>query len=510
METFALAAISLIIAVSLVIRKKKNLVLLSFSVVCFALFFQKAGAFLADIFTGGFWIFLHYMGALAISPLIVAFTRYLLNSRDFVPGRAVVFSALGSLLIAVAFITPLSRHVPLLEKAPYLYSAFTLLYCNTALFFFVRKSTRDEDRKRMMYVLIACIAAAAISLSDLLAYYGFGFPRLSDMAIAALLYFVLIVVSHSELPELYEIMARAFLTFILILFATFIFLVIIGLFWKGPVPSLATILVASLIIIVAIDPVKMIIKKIFDYLFPENKEIFASLYGFDRELEREKSMFLEEMATGLAHEIRNPLGSIKGAAQYLREEEDISENRRLLNVIIEEVDRLNSTVSQFLNYAKPYTLNLKKQDINQIIGKAVSLIETNKLSDSIIIEQDLHPGLPPVLVDAEQMLQVILNIAINAIDAMPDGGTLSFRTSRIESDAGEGEAIGITIRDTGKGIRSEDIKNIFKPFFTTKDRGVGLGLSICQKIIKRHGGHIRVKSIPDQGSIFLIRIGIAG
>jgi signal transduction histidine kinase len=105
------------------------------------------------------------------------------------------------------------------------------------------------------------------------------------------------------------------------------------------------------------------------------------------------------------------------------------------------------------------------------------------------------------------MVQVILNLAYNAMEGMPEGGTLTFRTSRIAGDAGA--AVGLSIRDTGKGIKREDIKNIFKPFFTTKERGVGLGLPICQRIVKSHGGRLRVKSIPGQGSIFYIRLDVA-
>jgi len=152
-------------------------------------------------------------------------------------------------------------------------------------------------------------------------------------------------------------------------------------------------------------------------------------------------------------------------------------------------------------------LNVKIQDVNQIIEKAISIIGASNLSDHIAVEKELRPDLPSVYVDAEQLVQVILNISFNAIEAMPAGGTLIFRTTKIEG--GADEAVGISIRDTGEGIRKEDMKNIFKPFFTTKERGVGLGLAICQRIVKNHGGHIRAKSIPGQGSIFYIRLGVA-
>jgi signal transduction histidine kinase len=381
-----------------------------------------------------------------------------------------------------------------------------LAICCFALLLFIRKGAGGAERKRMVYVIAACVVAAVFSLTDLLHYLGYGIPRLSDIAVAALLYFLLMVITHSELPELYEIMARALIIFTLILFSTVVFFIVIGLFGNVPIPEFTTILMASLLIVLTMDPLRLALRKAFVYLFPENKEFFTSLYGFGEELEREKSALLDEMATGLAHEIRNPLGSIKGAAQYLQLDSENEESRKLFNVIIEEVDRLNRVVSQFLNYAKPYQLNLKKQNINPVIEKAVSLIRAGNVGDSIHIETDLNPKVPPVEVDAEQMIQVIHNMAFNAIEAMPGGGTLVIRTSRIESE--KGGAVSISIRDTGKGIPKKELKNIFKPFFTTRDGGTGLGLAICQRIVRNHGGYIRVKSIPGQGSVFYIRIDV--
>jgi signal transduction histidine kinase len=145
-------------------------------------------------------------------------------------------------------------------------------------------------------------------------------------------------------------------------------------------------------------------------------------------------------------------------------------------------------------------------NLNGIIEKAVAVIRASELPGGVRIETELNPDLPEVFVDGEQMKQIILNIAFNGIEAMPDGGTLTLRTTRIESE--EGEAVGISIRDTGKGMSKEDLENIFKPFFTTKERGVGLGLSICQRIAKNNNGSIRAKSIPGQGSIFHIRINL--
>jgi signal transduction histidine kinase len=318
------------------------------------------------------------------------------------------------------------------------------------------------------------------------------------------MYMIFLIITHPQLMELHEVMARALITGALTLGATLVIYVFIRLFGHQSSSSLTYILLASYLIVISIEPLKQVLKNIFGWVYPESKDAFNFLYAFDRKLEREKSMLLEEMAPVLAHEIRNPLGSIKGAAQYLRSEVLNEEDRRLIDVIIAEVNRLNSVVNQFLSYAKPYQLNLKLQDVNAVITKAISIVRANDLTERIVIEEELRSELPPMNIDAEQLIQVILNIAFNALEAMPTGGKLIFRTRRIDSDLGE--AVGISIRDTGKGIKKDDLRNVFKPFFTTKERGVGLGLAICQRIIRSHGGHIRVKSLPGQGSIFYIRL----
>jgi two-component system, NtrC family, sensor histidine kinase HydH len=210
------------------------------------------------------------------------------------------------------------------------------------------------------------------------------------------------------------------------------------------------------------------------------------------------------MAPVVAHEIRNPLGSIKGAAQYLQSEAVTDEQKELLNVIVDGANRLDAVVSRFLDYARPYKFDLKSEDVNAIIRRAVSIISANKLAEKINITQELEENLPAVQVDEQQFMEVLLNMALNAIESMPEGGGLTFGTSA----AGKGDdgAVNVTISDTGKGIGREEIKNIFKPFYTTKERGVGLGLAICQKIIREHGGNISVKSIPARGTVFTIRL----
>lgn len=506
METFVLASVGLIIAVSLFVNKRRDPLHLTFASVCLAIFFHKGGAFSYGVLSGDFWKIFEYLGLIAIPPIVTKFTRIILNEQALVSKRDTLSTALFSFLLAFALFSPLYQW-PYLKICLYLYNGIVLAVCYISLINFVKKKNAGAERKRMVYLIVACGLAAALSSLDIISFYGYVFPPFSNLFIAILLYFILILITHLRLPELHELMARALVVSIGILFATVTIILVTTLFGEGSHLPFTHVLLASFIIIIAIEPLKLALKMIFSYIYPDSQEIFSSLYTLDEKLEKEKAVLLEEMAPVLAHEIRNPLGSIKGAAQCLRSDADTQENQRLLDVIIEEVDRLNGVVSQFLNYAKPYMLNVKIQNINEIIEKAISIIRASNLSGHIAIEKDLRPDLPFVPVDAEQLVQVILNISFNAIEAMPGGGILVFRTSKIEGDTGE--AVGISIRDTGIGIRKEELRNIFKPFFTTRERGVGLGLAICQRIVRDHGGHLRVKSIPGQGSIFYIRLGIS-
>ncbi|MBA4396703.1 MAG: hypothetical protein C0394_04885 [Syntrophus sp. (in: bacteria)] len=512
METLTLAAVSLSMAVSLILSKNRTPLYLSFARLCLALFVYKGTNFLGGLLRYDALMMAELAGLLVLPPLAISFTRTLLNKKTNLSGRYVLSAAVAGVFLAVGayaviHVDPASG--PIRTFLPLILSGYVLIMlsiCYLALIVYVRTKAAGIEKKRLGYLAIACPAAAALMVLDYSAGTAYGFSLHGDLILAALIYLILMIVTRPQLTALHDIMARAALVFVMTCFAAIIFAIVTGLFGRGETPF-SSILVASFIIVISIEPFRQILKKILTMIYPDSPDVFTSLYALDERLEREKSQLLEEMAPVLAHEIRTPLGSMKGAAQVLRSEEKDKEHQRLLDVIIEEVDRLNSVVSQFLNYAKPYHLNRKTQGLNPLVEKTVSIIRAGNLPENITIEQDLHPDLPPVHIDAEQMIQVILNLAHNAMEAMPEGGTLTFRTSRIAGDAGA--AASLTIRDTGRGVRREDMKNIFKPFFTTKERGVGLGLPICQRIVKSHGGRLRVKSIPGQGSIFHIRLDVA-
>ena len=246
---------------------------------------------------------------------------------------------------------------------------------------------------------------------------------------------------------------------------------------------------------------------------------------FERMKDRDRLAALGEMSAGLAHEIRNPLGAIKGAAQVIQETGVGVEQGEFLDIIVEEVDRLNAVVSQFLDYARPMTLDRQSTSLGPMLRSVAQAVEAEGLPAGVRLDLDLARDMPPLPVDVEKVRQVLLNLVRNAVEAMPEGGTLTLASryhralrrvrpigsSRSQRRVGtlinalEG-ATEITVADTGTGIDREALSRLFIPFFTTKDHGNGLGLPICERIVREHGGELEVESAPDRGTRFVVRL----
>lgn len=229
---------------------------------------------------------------------------------------------------------------------------------------------------------------------------------------------------------------------------------------------------------------------------------------YEKMRERDRLAALGEMAAGLAHEIRNPLGAIKGAAQCLDPKQLPTEEGEFVEVIVEEVNRLNGVVTAFLDYSRPLKQNFGPTDLNEVISRTIRLIQ-NDVPRHLTLKESLTEALPKVDGDAEQLKQVLINLVQNAIQAMGDkGGEIEVKSSKSErfSDFRSPEMIEIQVTDTGPGIPVDQQLNIFVPFFTTKQKGTGLGLAICQRIVKNHGGTIAVQSRVGEGTTFIIRL----
>jgi two-component system sensor histidine kinase HydH len=241
--------------------------------------------------------------------------------------------------------------------------------------------------------------------------------------------------------------------------------------------------------------------------------VIESSQAYERVKERDRLAALGEMAAGLAHEIRNPLGAIKGAAQLLITSDGTppsaaaTETAELLEIIVEEANRLNNVVTRFLDYARserPGREGAGQVDLNQVVRKTVQLLQQD-LHRTVDLRVRIDEMLPLIAGDPESLMQVFLNLGQNALQAMPDGGTLEILTTRRRrSRLGYGQFAEVRFRDTGIGIPRDKLKKLFIPFYTTKQKGTGLGLAISHRIVNQHGGTIEVRSTLGQGSTFSV------
>jgi two-component system sensor histidine kinase PilS (NtrC family) len=215
---------------------------------------------------------------------------------------------------------------------------------------------------------------------------------------------------------------------------------------------------------------------------------------------------LGEMSAGMAHEIRNPLGALAGAMQMLRKDLHADEtSRRLTEIAIREATRLDTIITEFLQYARPPALNLAEHDLNKVLAETLDLVhhEARARTNITIAAAPCSEALP-AQVDQDQMKQVFWNLAVNAFDAMPAGGQLTITTGcrKVDVAGRKAEVIEVSFHDTGEGISKNNLDKIFLPFFTTKKRGSGLGLAAVHRIVDLHGGWIKVESQEGQGTRF--------
>ena len=219
---------------------------------------------------------------------------------------------------------------------------------------------------------------------------------------------------------------------------------------------------------------------------------------------------LGKLSSGIAHELRNPLAGIKTTAQALGEELTEKDPRReYLQRITKEIDRLNELLKTFFSFAKPQKLNLTPCHVRDIINEIIPFLIKEIADKGIRFEEKYDPHLPRIKADKTQMHQVFLNLFLNAIQAMPEGGELKIGVSSFVSAGGDGSRqnfIKAVVSDTGKGIPPHMVGQIFDPFFTTKPKGIGLGLSIAHQIINKHGGTIKAESEWEKGTSFVITL----
>ncbi|HEX8793039.1 MAG TPA: ATP-binding protein, partial [Polyangiaceae bacterium] len=253
--------------------------------------------------------------------------------------------------------------------------------------------------------------------------------------------------------------------------------------------------------------------------------VVANSRAYSRMKERDRLAALGSMAAGLAHEVKNPLGAIKGAAQLLEEGApgaDDPASREFVGIILEEVERLDRVVGSFLDYARPHAGNPVPLDLNAAVRRTVQILQSQIPDGAVDVQLDLAEPLSRAKMDPEKFRQVLMNLVQNAIQAIDGQGKVTVTTQmrrggRVRVPPADGsipasrrsltdevEHVEVSVRDTGPGISPKVLRNLFIPFFTTKTQGTGLGLAISQSIVQNAGGTIEVHSQPGAGTTFTI------
>jgi signal transduction histidine kinase len=225
----------------------------------------------------------------------------------------------------------------------------------------------------------------------------------------------------------------------------------------------------------------------------------------ERMYRAEQLATMGEFAAGIAHELRNPLTAIRSTVQFLADDfKDGSEQQRLSQGVLDEVDRLNTILGHLLSLARPAETKPTEVDLEREIAKCVAFVATKARSQQVEVQVECDEGLPHLFVDPTELQQVLLNIMMNGLQAMPEGGTLSIKASRPDetrrSAVSRSHRILIKITDEGPGVPDELREKVFEPFFTTKSGGTGLGLAICGSIVKRYDGDVWIERTESGGT----------
>lgn len=234
----------------------------------------------------------------------------------------------------------------------------------------------------------------------------------------------------------------------------------------------------------------------------ELREVYQALQDNLEHVKRAARMSaLGHLSAGLAHEIRNPLASIEGAASIVeREPENVLRRTEFLAIIREESKRLNGLVTNFLDFARPRAPEPRPTEVRALIESVLTLLAQTSHRGDVHFRMDLAPDLKNVRCDPEQMKQVLLNLVLNAVQAMPQGGEV------VVDAADEKGMLRIRVKDQGPGIPAIDVDSIYDPFFTTKDTGTGLGLPVAYQIVQQHGGELTLEENGPAGACFAIRL----
>ncbi|MCP4649251.1 MAG: hypothetical protein GY853_04100 [PVC group bacterium] len=279
----------------------------------------------------------------------------------------------------------------------------------------------------------------------------------------------------------------------------------VGIDWKPVQKTLMGNIRQDIIIAVIFYIIAIFISVLFQRFYNATQVAYENLEKAQEQLiKTEKMAAIGQMAAAISHDLRNPLTGIKMATYYLgsKIDKDNVEIGNILKDIDLEIDYASNVVTNILTYSKPTELIYVYADINKVIKETIPFLHLQSRDLNIELITNYGKDIPEALIDVRQIKQAIVNLLTNSIQAMPEGGRLTVSTKLV------GKSVELTVLDTGTGISLDDETKIFNPFFTTKARGVGLGLSIVFSIVNRHGGSVELSSEVNKGTIFIIQLPI--
>ncbi|OGB87279.1 hypothetical protein A3H38_05530 [candidate division WOR-1 bacterium RIFCSPLOWO2_02_FULL_46_20] len=483
-------------------------------------FGQFMGGIVSDKAQVLFWTRLGLIGAVFLPVLFVHFTAAFLKKEH----KLWLFYLIGCVFLLADF-TPLL----VADVAPivgigyypqpgliYQYFTFYVFICFIYGFFLLFRAYRfakGEQRNQLLYLILGALIGFSGGATTFFPVWGIDFPILSRYALPLYVLITIYAILKHKLLNISVIVREGLIYSVLTLFFTgfYVSAVLITNYFLSRFVSLNPALTIALVVFASVlifqplrDKVQRLIDQVFfrgEYQYKktindlsvENQNLFRSL------LQADKLASLGTLSAGMAHEIKNPLASIKGLTQVLEENlNDPAFIKKYQEIVCRQIDRMNNLIEKLLHFGQPKGLSLSEFNINRVIEEVLNLIEDQCRKRAIVVEKRLAKDFI-IKGDAEQLSQVFMNLLLNAVQAMPEGGGLV-----VESRVANHESIVIEVTDNGQGIAADKLDNIFDPFYSTKDEGVGMGLAVAYRIVKEHGGEVKVESQVGKGTTFKI------
>jgi len=373
--------------------------------------------------------------------------------------------------------------------------------------------TQDIQRKRILFLSISTILGFIGGAANFLPAFGLNIYPYGNFLIPFYCVIMAYAIFKYKALDINIVIRKGLVYSILIALITAIYLTFVLLIerlFRGFVgyQSIIISLIAAFMIVIVFNPLKNKIQSLIDFLFLKKtpQQIERENELLRQELERsERLKAVATFASGIAHEVKNPLTAVKTFSEYLPKKLDDKEFLKKFSKIVgSEVSRIDDLVHQLLDFAKPAPLKIQTVNIHNLLDDTLNFLNNEFIKHRIKLIKEYSAISNELRADSNKLKQAFLNLFLNAIEAMPKGGNLNIKT-----DNQKPNSIEITIQDSGIGIKSKDLPHLFDPFFSTKESGAGLGLSITHGIIKEHGGKISVESKLGKGTKFVLELPIS-